>query len=286
MSQAVRIGAVEYLNTKPLIHHLPELAPDAELRLDLPSRLADQLAAGELDVALIPVIEFFRGRDYRYLPNIAIACRGPVLSVTVFSRVPWHEMRSLALDEGSRTSAALLRVLLRCRFGVDPECRPLAMNEPAESVANDGVLLIGDRAMRADLPGFPFSYDLGDEWWSWTELPFVFAVWAVRPGADLGPVAEALVEAKRRGLRDVAAIAHREARSLRLDPAYCRRYLTNIIRFDLGPAEEEGLRHFYLRAVECGLAPAGARFAPYGEGMSRHLRSSPLALTSKTADVS
>src|SRR5579871_5293033 len=89
MEHPVRIGAVNYLNTKPLICDLGELAPEAELVLDLPSRLADRLAAGTLDVALIPVIEYFRAGTYAVVPDIAIASRGPVLSVTLFSKVPW-----------------------------------------------------------------------------------------------------------------------------------------------------------------------------------------------------
>src|SRR2546422_6013456 len=112
MTQPIRIGAVEYLNTKPLICDLELLAPEAELVLEVPSRLADNLAAGRLDVALIPVIEYFRAGCYTIVPGIAIASRGPVLSVTLFSRKPWPEIRTVALDEGSRTSAALCQVLL------------------------------------------------------------------------------------------------------------------------------------------------------------------------------
>src|SRR5271163_4479233 len=113
MDSPVRIGAVNYLNTKPLICNLAELAPEAELILDLPSRLADRLAAGTLDVALIPVVEYFRAGAYSVVPDIAIASRGPVLSVTLFSKVPWADIRRVALDVGSRTSAALTQVLLR-----------------------------------------------------------------------------------------------------------------------------------------------------------------------------
>src|SRR5215510_7073150 len=121
MPPPVRVGAVNYLNTKPLIDDLDALAPDAELVLDVPSRLADLLAAGRLDVALIPVIEYFRGGSYRVISDIAIASNGPVLSVTLFSRVPWPEIRRVALDEGSRTSAALTQILLRKKYGVKPE---------------------------------------------------------------------------------------------------------------------------------------------------------------------
>src|SRR5437868_8128086 len=111
MTRAIRIGAVNYLNTKPLICDLEKLAPEAELTLDVPSRLADRLGEGSLDVALIPVIEYFRAGSYSILPNIAIASRGPVLSVTLFSRVPWQEIRRVALDDGSRTSAFFADIL-------------------------------------------------------------------------------------------------------------------------------------------------------------------------------
>src|SRR5436190_14800168 len=116
MSERIRVGAVSYLNAKPLYYRLGELAPRADLIMDLPSRLADRLAAGELDVALIPVVEYLRNGEYGLVPGIAIASRGPVLSVTLFSRKPWNEVTSIALDEGSRTSAALVQVLSRFRY--------------------------------------------------------------------------------------------------------------------------------------------------------------------------
>lgn len=263
MDNPVRIGAVNYLNTKPLICDLEELAPEAELVLDLPSRLADRLAEGTLDVALIPVIEYFRAGTYSVVPDISIASRGPVLSVTLFSRVPWGDVRRVALDVGSRTSAALTQVLLRNRYGVRPEVVSLPIDRAAEEVDADAVLLIGDRAMRACLPGFRFAFDLGQEWADWTGLPFVYAVWAVRPGVDLGAVPEALAEAKRRGLARVGPIAHDEAPRLGLDAGFCRRYLANIIHFDLGPREQAGLHHYYMLACEAGLARRGVNLEYY-----------------------
>src|SRR6266550_683800 len=125
MSASVRIGAVNYLNTKPLICELDALAPEAELVLEVPSRLADLLAEGALDVALIPVIEYFRAGCYTGVPDIAIGSRGPVLSVTLFSRVPWEGIQSAALDEGSRTSAALAQTLLKHRYGIEATIQPL-----------------------------------------------------------------------------------------------------------------------------------------------------------------
>ncbi len=263
MDRPVRIGAVNYLNTKPLVCDLDQLAPQAELVLDVPSRLADRLAIGQLDVALIPAIEYFRHGGYTAIADIAIASRGPVLSVTLFSRVPWPEIHSVALDEGSRTSAALTCILLARRYGIQPSIRPLPLDASAEDTDADAVLLIGDRAMRACLPGFAHAYDLGREWHDWTGLPFVYAFWSVRPGVDLGEVDAALREARRRGLSQAGVIAQREAPQLGLDAGFCRRYLSTILHFDLGPREQAGLQHYYSLACDLGLAPPGVSLEYY-----------------------
>jgi chorismate dehydratase len=271
MEHPVRVGAVNYLNTKPLICDLEQLAPHAELILDVPSRLADLLAEGQLDVALIPVIEYFRAGCYTVVPNIAIASRGPVLSVTLFSRVPWTSIRRVALDAGSRTSAALARILLAKRYSVSAEILSLPLDREAEDVDADAVLLIGDRAMRACLPGFQFAFDLGREWFDWTGLPFVYAVWAVREGVDLRGVDAALHRAKERGLDRAGPIAHIEAPRLGLDAGFCRRYLSNILHFDLGPREQAGLHHYYMLACELGLVRRGVSLEYYH---SEHLAKS------------
>ena len=263
MSGLIRVGAVNYLNSKPLIEGLTQFAPNVDLFLDLPSRLADQLASDRLDVALIPVIEFFRAGRYTILPDIAVASCGPVLSVTLFSRVPWERIESVALDEGSRTSAALTQILLKKRYNRVPRWQQLPITVAADDLSTDAVLLIGDRAMRACLPGFDFAYDLGQEWTDWTGLPFVFAVWAVREGVDLGNAAEAFLRAKREGIRQAGRIAAREAGALGLDPGFCRRYLTNIIRYDLGPRELAGLSLFSKFARELNLAPTGVTLDTY-----------------------
>jgi chorismate dehydratase len=263
MERCVRVGAVTYLNARPLIHDLQELAPSAELLLDVPSRLADMLAQGQLEVALIPVIEYFRAGVYTVLSSIAITSHGPVLSVTLFSRVAWPQISRVALDEGSRTSAALVQILLQSRYGIKPELVPLPLDGPAEQVDADAVLLIGDRAMRACLPGFAHAFDLGQEWHEWTGLPFVYAFWAVGAGVELGPVAAALADAKRRGCSRIGPIAHAEAPRLGLDAGFCRRYLQTIIGFDLGPREVAGLQRFYGLACEVGLARRGVRLEFY-----------------------
>jgi chorismate dehydratase len=262
----IRVGAVNYLNSKPLIEGLTEFAPTIDLKLDLPSRLADRMARNELDVGLIPVIELFRGRNYSFLSDCSVSSRGPVLSVTLFSRVPWDAIRSVSLDEGSRTSAALTKILLwnpkrQQRDAI--EYHSLPISAPADDVSTDAVLLIGDRAMKACLPGFEYSYDLGQKWFDRTGLPMVFAVWAVRPGIDLGDADSAFVQAKRLGLSRVGAIAAREAPTLGLDAGYCRRYLDTIIDYHLGELELAGLKRYYQLASELGLAPKGVELVRY-----------------------
>jgi chorismate dehydratase len=255
MNPRIRVGAVNYLNTKPLIENLTAFAPNVDLSLEVPSKLAERLRDGELDVALIPVIEYFRAGTYSVVPDIAIASRGAVLSVTLFSKVPWQQIRSVALDEGSRTSAALSQIFFRNRYQIKPALQPLPMDADPEKLSTDAVLLIGDRAMRACLPGFAHSYDLGQEWFDWTGLPFVYAVWAVRESVDLAGVDQALLRAKRHGVSRTGIIAQREAPHLGLDAGFCRRYLNNILSFDLGPRERAGLQRFYSLACDLDLAP-------------------------------
>ena len=261
MTPTLRIGAVNYLNTKPLIERLTDFAPNLELTLDLPSRLADRMANGELDVGLIPIIEFFRGDHYTFVPNIAIGSRGPVLSVTLFSRVPWSEIRTVALDEGSRTSSALTQIILQKRYGIHPEVRPLPIESPADDLTTDAVLLIGDRAMRACLPGYRFAYDLGEEWTDWTGLPMVYAVWAVRNEVKLGAAEKAFHRGhKEYGLSRAGEIARGKLQLFGLTPvapsAISLRTLSVSDLFD--QSELAGLRKFHQLAAELGLAPQGA----------------------------
>src|SRR5207247_6581405 len=155
--------------------------------------------------------------------------------------------------EGSRSSSALAQILLRKRYGMDPAIAPLPIDASAEAADADAVLLIGDRAMRACLSGFRFSYDLGQEWTDWTGLPFVYAVWAVRHGIELGETEAAFNRAKDYGVAHAGEIAQREAPLLGLDPGYCRRYLDTLIRYDLGPAELAGLERYHNLALELGL---------------------------------
>ena len=252
----LRVGAVNYLNTKPLVYRLERLAPEAELVFDLPSRLADGLADGRFDVALIPSVEFFQDPSYRIVSDACIGCRGPVLSVKLFSRVPAEKIKRLALDEGSRTSAALVRILLKQRFDIEPALEPLPIGAGIDDTTADAVLLIGDRAIHSPAGRFAEVWDLGDEWCRWAELPFVFAMWTARGEVDLGGLETALGEARDLGVAHIDEIAAVEAAPLGLTVPQCAAYLRDHLHFYLGPREHRGLELFHNRAVEMGFAPA------------------------------
>ena len=260
MSRAIRVGAVSYLNAKPLYYRLGAWASGAELSMDLPSRLADRLATGDLDVALIPSVEYLRGvaRGYEILPGFAIAARGAVRSVKLFSRVPFDRIDRLALDEGSRTSQALARVWLDAKHGIRPsQIEPLPMGVSALESTADAILVIGDRAMK--VPDGPFHevVDLAEAWKSLTGLPFVFALWVVRPGVDLENLPEALASSRADGLLHARDLALEHGPRLGLDPADCYEYLTRVISYELGEPELAGLRRFARMAAGLGLAPQG-----------------------------
>lgn len=251
----MRIGAVSYLNTKPLIHRLSERLPEAELILDLPSRLADRLADGDLDVALIPVYEAFRGERYHVVSNACIACRGPVWSVKLLSRVPLEQIQTVSLDEGSRTSAALVRLWLRRDVGIEPRWSPWSISEPLSTVNTDAVLIIGDRAMRDEFPGWDRQWDLGEVWRRWTGLPFVFACWVARDPSWEPRVGPALEWVRDQGVADLQSIAQQVAEQYELTPARCLDYLQHDLYFYLHDSQLEGLRLFRRMSVEEGWIP-------------------------------
>ena len=271
----VRIGAVAYLNTKPLIYSLLDRltrgadaatdsskdSPEGSLRLELPSRLATELENESLDVGLIPVVEYFQNLD-RYLgvSDAAIACRGPVWSVRILFRKAPCEVRTLAVDEGSRTSIALSKILFHSRFQFVPETTPLPMGMAPQSVDADAVLVIGDRAMKPERfrEDFGTDWDLGEEWLRETGLPFVFARWVARNRSFATPGLAAVLEQSRdAGCANIDEIVRLQAGRYGLSDEECRDYLTRFLRFRLGPDERAGLAEFHRRCQALRLVPEG-----------------------------
>ena len=269
------IAAVSFLNTIPLIDFLRSLADDqVGLCLDLPSRLAGYLSDGSADVALLPVAEILRGETGGILPAGAIACHGPVNSVKVFATSELTALQRISADRGSRSSVALLRVLLSEIHGLSlpvSEIKPQTDVMPAEG---EGVLIIGDRCfeyekfLRESGHDEVKSWDLGQLWWELTGLPFVFAIWAVAPGfplqAGLAAVAELkglLSESLAHGLRNLSNIAAREAVAGRLGhEGYATKaaidyYFRRSLCFTVGEQELAGIRRFHQLAVAREIIP-------------------------------
>lgn len=253
---------MQYLNAAPLIH-----AYDGDVVFDHPSTLARELAAGRLDAALVPVFEVLRDPVYDLVDGVAVASDGLVHSVVLAYRGELRDIRSVILDPASLTSVHLLQVLFAEFYGLRPEYRHAAECPsgeastapagwesspiPAEGSAR---LLIGNQAIlsrafeQARSPGLHWL-DLSEAWHQHTGLPFVFAVWALRPGlsAPLG-VPEAFRALKEHGLESREFLIGPEVTAPGQDPlhdpVFRRRYLTEHIRYDLGPREKEGLARY------------------------------------------
>jgi chorismate dehydratase len=250
----LRVGIVNFLNSKPLAwgflkgHHADLFAPSYHP----PAMVARMLGQGNLDVGLIPSIEVQRLPQLRVLSDICVAARHEVRSVLLLSRCPPEQIRRVALDQNSRTSVALLRILLRERWHVDPEYlheRP----DPERMLAEaDAALVIGDPALKVDRDRY-LVHDLAGEWHALTGLPFVFAVWAVRPEVELPDLPFYFKSSLRYGLSSLDTLVREAAADLGLESSEVREYLTENLSFFLRRDEIEGLEEFYRRAHNHGL---------------------------------
>lgn len=250
----VRLGAVEYLNARPLVYRL-DSSPRFDLRFDVPSRCAALLHDGEIDVGLIPSIEYVRGHEktgYSIVPGMAIASRGPVASVAIYTSKPIEQIRSLALDTSSRTSVALARVLCAKVFDIRPAFETQAPNlERMLSIA-DAALIIGDNALFLDPPSLQ-KIDLGEVWTRTTGLPFVYAFWAGRPDALIPSDVRILQDVKAAGVEQSADVAAAYFPGSPERQAVGAAYLRDNIKYDFGPEERAGLELFYRYAAETGV---------------------------------
>ena len=254
----VRLGAVAYLNARPLVEGLAEQTDRFDLRFDAPSTCAALLQAGDLDLGMIPSIEYLRAPDYRIVPDVAITSRGAVASVALFTSRPVREIRSIALDSSSRTSAGLLRVLCARRFGIAPSFVTRAPDFGAMLAEADAALIIGDPALFVDHAALGLEkVDLGAAWTDMTGLPFVWAVWAGRPDAIDAAGVGALQAARDAGVAGSDAIADAYCGPARADVG--RAYLRQHIKYGLGVDERAGLERYYALAAAEGLVPEARR---------------------------
>lgn len=251
---ALRIGCVKYLNARPLIHDY-----DGDVIFDHPAALARQLAAGDLDVALVPVFEVLRDPRYVLVDGVAVGSDGPVHSVVLAYHGALQQIRSVALDPASMSSNHLLKILLAEFHGLQPQYGP----------AGEAQLLIGNhaiafRARETTRDPDVHWLDLGDEWQRRTGHPFVYALWALRPGLPhAAEVARALRQLKRQSAtcleKIIADDQPHQREAVVNDAAFRRRYLTEHIRYELGEREKQGLSRYSELLTKWQLIPNDPR---------------------------
>ncbi len=257
MNTAIRIGAVGYLNARPLTWALDRSPEHWHVRYDLPAVCAALLHRGETDLGLIPSIEYLQSPEYRFVPGVGIGSRGPIASVALYTRVPVGEIRTLALDTSSRTSVSLIKVLCHHRFRISPQFVPHGPDLAGMTREHDAGLLIGDPAFDADHAALGLTkVDLGAEWTAMTGLPFIYAAWTGRPGVITAADVRTLQDAQAEGVTSRLAIAEEYGRGDAGRAARAAVYLRDNVKYGLGEDEAAGLQTFLDYAADLGLAPA------------------------------
>jgi len=249
-----KVSVVQYLNTVPLIWGMlkGEQKGKYDLEFTTPAVCADAVRRREVDIGIIPSIEYQRIERLHILPGLSIASKGEVKSVLLFSKVPIKEIQTIAVDNSSRTSVALLTILMR-KFYLHPVDFIPSAPKPEDMLNSaDAALVIGDPALvyNGRIPGV---YDLAAEWKKFTGLPFVFAVWAGREDAHIGRFRKDFEDSRDYGRSHIDEIAREYAPKLNMQPEGVKVYLTENIDYSLDEDNRQGLRLFYRLAAELGI---------------------------------
>ncbi|MDR3709610.1 MAG: menaquinone biosynthesis protein [Capsulimonadaceae bacterium] len=251
----IKIGSVPYLNARPLIRWFSTddgQRSGVDVIEETPSRLAAMLDAEELDAALVSVYASFDHPEYTILPGVSISGQGEIKSVRAFSRLPFGMLHSIAMDTSSLTSVALLKILLAEVYNSHPQAIAHAPNLDGMLRVADAALLIGDPGMLASDDGLRVL-DLGEAWRKHVGLPFTYAVWLARPGADTEMLADILRGARDYGLSQAPEIASEEALRLGCSHEVCYEYVTEVMDYDLGDQHYEAITTFHKKCRENGL---------------------------------
>lgn len=287
----LRISVVEYLNTAPLVWGFTNgpLQGRYDLRFAVPSQCAEQLRRGEVDIGIIPAIEYQRMDGMVVLPGMSVAAKDAVRSILVIARRPIEQARRLALDTSSRSSQALVRILCAERWRIQPEFVDAQPDAAAMLRDADAALIIGDPALRLDVQfaqlaakprngeyccgGDPrqwpiagmesiYMYDVASEWRALTGLPCVLAIWVGRRESVTSQVVADFLASQQYGLARISEIAEAAAEKLDLPAAELERYLRDNIDFALDEQNRAGLELYFRKAAALGLIPA-ARAVEY-----------------------
>jgi chorismate dehydratase len=285
----LRISIVEFLNTAPLVWGFTDgpLQGRYDLSFTVPSLCAEALRSGQVDVAIIPAIEYQRMDGMVVLPEMAVAAKGEVQSILVLAKKPIEQARCIALDTNSRSSVALTRLLCKGLWRISPEFVDAAPDPSAMLVEADAALVIGDPALRIRLkvdallakapgtkgccdselasdkseipvPGVDtlFVYDVADQWRQMTGKPCVLAVWVGRREFINPEVVADFLASKEYGLARIGEIAEAASLKLELPPRDLEIYLRDHINFSLDAANLEGLELYFRECAAAGLIPA------------------------------
>ncbi len=275
----LRVGIVDYLNSRPLAWDFLSgaLADRYDALYEPPARVADLLRSGDIDIGLIPSIEYQRIPDLLAIPGNCVASDSAVRSVLLVSKAPFGEIRTLALDENSRTSATLVRIVLKELYASEPDTGPARPDLGAMLAENDAALIIGDPALRIPMEQGRVL-DLATAWKELTGLPFVFAFWAIRSSAVRPGLESDFAASAARGRANLGVLAHEAGRELGLPEAYLLEYLERNLSFELGAPELAGLEEFFARAARLAgtgeptpltFAAAGPRGVEEASGTTR-----------------
>jgi chorismate dehydratase len=255
----VRITAVRYLNTAPLIEGLDQLQ-GLTLVPAAPAQIADQVVRGETDIGLCSVVDAAR-EELELLPVGMIGCDGPTLTVRVFSSVPIDRITTLHADRESHTSVILAQLLLRKLHGLAPRIEAFAAERTLHDAWPESLLLIGDKVVVDHPPSdrYPHQLDLGEAWKQLIGLPFVYAVWMCRAGRSSEPrIRTAAAILARQRLHNASRIdwlVNKRAAGSHWPLDVARDYLGRLLRYDIGAREREAVGRFIAEAAELGLLP-------------------------------
>ncbi len=242
----IRVGAVSYLNTKPLIYgfELGMMKDEIELTIDYPSKVARSLLDGSIDIGLVPVAILPQMKNYQIVSDFGIACDGAVTSVCLYSKVPVDQIKAVILDYQSRTSVALAQILFKELWKVNPVFLPAPENFINQINGETAAVVIGDRALELNNLGYQV-YDLGEAWKELTGLPFVFAAWI--SNREVSPAfIQQFNLANLYGLNNLAEVV----KSLPDNNINMLEYYTRYINYNLDMSKKEGMAVFLKKLAE------------------------------------
>lgn len=241
MAQKIKVGAVSYLNTKPLIYGFEQglMKDEVELLIDYPSKIASLLQTNQVDIGLVPVAIIPTLEEHHIISDYCIGCDGEVASVCLFSEVPLAEVSTILLDYQSRTSVALLKILIREHWKITPELQAAAADYEKNISGTTAGLVIGDRAL-VQRSKSKYIYDLGTAWKEMTGLPFVFAAWV--SNKSLSPqFIRAFNDTISAGTRQIDVILQ----TVHLPEYDLKKYYNSNINFRLDGPQKEAITLFF-----------------------------------------